>query len=76
MATRSRLRPTRATGPSGLAAVAVAAALTLLVACSSDRHARSEALEPTPTYQSTTGIPVLMDLPLIGWLFRHTRTVR
>lgn len=27
----------------------------------------------TETVRVTTGLPLLMDLPLLGWLFRHTR---
>ncbi len=63
----------------GLAAMVV---VTLLAGCSTDRQtlhreepeARSE--ESPPRYESRTGVPVLMDLPLIGWMFRRTTTVR
>jgi len=30
-------------------------------------------LVQTETSRITTGLPVFMDLPLLGWLFRHTR---
>ena len=45
--------------------------------CATDEHARKEELpEPRPTYVKRTGVPFLMDLPIIGALFRHTTVVR
>jgi type II secretory pathway component GspD/PulD (secretin) len=32
-------------------------------------------MEP-PRHESRTGVPILMDLPLIGFLFRRTTRVR
>jgi hypothetical protein len=57
--------------PRSLIALVLLGALS---SCAADR--RSRDTEPTPTYESRTGIPVLMDLPLIGWLFQHRVTVR
>ena len=53
---------------------AMAVLLAALGACATDRQAA--ATEPPPTFESRTGVPVLMDLPLIGWLFQHRVTVR
>ena len=64
----ARWRRARATG--GVALVFV------LGACVSDGHARDETPVEPVTFESRTGIPVLMDLPLIGWLFQHRVTVR
>ena len=55
--------------------------LLALSACSTDQQAvRPEGApapeERTPRYESRTGVPVLMDLPLIGWMFRPTTVVR
>jgi hypothetical protein len=57
------------------ASLVLTAALT---ACAADRDAREPAPAPTsPILRETrTGVPVLMDLPGIGWLFRRTTTAR
>ena len=48
----------------------------LLSACVSERTARDEAPAEPVVHESRTGVPLLMDLPLIGWLFQHRTTVR
>ena len=54
------------------------AALLALAGCVSDAEQTPEVeLEPAPaTSVSRTGVPVLMDLPVLGWLFRRETTVR
>jgi hypothetical protein len=51
------------------------------VACSADRHARRDdadvAAEAIPPASETrTGVPILMDIPIFGVLFRSQSTVR
>jgi len=58
---------------------------SVLTACAADRDVReptpaSSPTDPAPTSpvvrETRTGVPVLMDLPGIGWLFRRTTTLR
>jgi len=49
------------------------ACLSALAACAADPS--SGASEPA-TYEARSGVPVLMDLPVIGWLFQHRVTAR
>lgn len=54
--------------------LALLAVLLTGVACAADRaHGREE---PPPIMESRTGVPLLMDLPVIGVLFRKTTVVR
>lgn len=64
---------------SKLAAPLLCTTLTIalfLTACSTDRDARrtdrGEVIAPRATTVSRTGIPILMDLPLVGPLFGRT----
>lgn len=52
----------------------VALLLTGITACAADRTQVRD--EPPPILESRTGVPVLMDLPVIGVLFRKTTVVR
>jgi hypothetical protein len=47
-----------------------------LAACASDNDARSPTPPEPVVYESRTGVPFLMDLPVIGWLFQHRLTAR
>ena len=47
-----------------------------LAACASERHARAEAPPAPVLHESRTGVPFLMDLPVVGWLFQHRVTHR
>jgi hypothetical protein len=59
------------------AAVALAAALAGCVASGETRGVTPAAAPPAPgTCESRTGVPLLMDLPLVGWLFQHRVTAR
>ena len=67
-----RAEPRSAPGRSHLW-LAPLVCLGALSACAADREAR--ATEPA-SHESRTGVPMLMDLPLIGWLFQHRVTAR
>lgn len=73
-------RAPRRAGPrraSSQAVLALAAALAGCVAGGEARDPMPAAAEPAPvTYESRTGVPLLMDLPLVGWLFQRRVTVR
>lgn len=65
------------------AAATLGVLLLSLASCAADRNARMQtgaevpARESTPPrFESRSGIPVLMDLPIIGFLFGRTRQVR
>jgi hypothetical protein len=63
-----------------LAVVAVAIVLSA-AACSAAperiREGGPEASAPErPRFESRTGVPILMDIPLLGFLFRRTTVVR
>jgi hypothetical protein len=50
-------------------------ALALAPACAADRdHASGES--GPPRYEARTGVPLLMDLPLLGFLFGRRTVVR
>jgi hypothetical protein len=52
------------------------ALLAFAPACAADRNAAADADSASPpSYESRVGVPLLMDLPLIGFLFSR-RTVR
>ena len=59
--------------------LAACLALTLLAGCAAERDSQvdrqREESEP-PIFESRTGVPFLMDLPLVGWLFQHRVTQR
>lgn len=48
------------------------------VSCTTDLEARGPQVveEPWPVLVSRTGVPVLMDLPVVGFLFGRTTIVR
>ena len=53
----------------------------MLTSCATDRdHVRDDQLgkseEAPPIRVSRTGVPILMDLPVIGFLFGQTTVVR
>ena len=48
----------------------------VFAACVADREVRNDAGPEPVVYESRTGVPLLMDLPLVGWLFQHRVTVR
>jgi hypothetical protein len=54
-------------------------ALALLAGCAAERDCRRDERrdEPEPPIaESRTGVPFLMDLPIVGWLFQHRVTER
>lgn len=48
--------------------------------CAADQQSRREIepaqAAPPPRYQKKTGVPILMDIPVLGVLFSRTTTVR
>jgi len=50
--------------------------VSVLGACVSERQARDDPAAEPVVLESRTGVPLLMDLPLIGWLFQRRVTVR
>ena len=51
------------------------ALLLVAPACAADRnHAAGEP--PAPSYESRTGVPLLMDLPVLGFLFSRRTVAR
>ena len=50
--------------------------VSVLTACVSEGETRNEPPVEPVVYESRTGVPFLMDLPLIGWLFQNRVTVR
>jgi len=61
------------------AALLLVAAAVLAVSCATDgdkRRSEPSIPEARPTAVQRTGVPLLMDLPVIGVLFRKTTVVR
>lgn len=48
----------------------------VFAACVADREVRNDVGAEPVVYESRTGVPLLMDLPLVGWLFQHRVTAR
>jgi hypothetical protein len=71
----SRSRPSRVAGASGFAALLLAASLgTTACAAGPDRQDLS-AGEP-PQFESRVGVPLLMDIPILGFFFSRRTVVR
>ena len=73
-------RPTTARPRQRLARAARALAGLALVSafagCAANHDARRDAPREPVRYESRIGVPFLMDLPLVGWLFQRRVTVR
>jgi hypothetical protein len=59
-----------------LRAAACLIVASALAACVSAPQGRADAPPEPVLHESRTGVPFLMDLPVVGWLFQHRVTER
>lgn len=71
--TTARLRQRAARAARALASFALVSAFA---ACAANHEASRDAPRDPVLRESRTGVPFLMDLPLVGWLFQRRVTVR